>query len=106
MRAKSIITKDEQFHYSIPEIAHEVGLNEVKLKKGFKQVFGVGLYGFLMTVRMEKAKNLLENTSKPVNEISILVGYKSTSSFIKLYKKRYGCSPYAWRRLQKKKYEV
>jgi AraC family transcriptional activator of pyochelin receptor len=101
LRAKSIITKDEQSHYSIPQIAHEVGLNEVKLKKGFKQIFGVGLYGFLMTTRMEKAKELLESTSKPVNEISMLVGYKSTSSFIKLYKKRYGHSPYAWRRLQR-----
>jgi AraC family transcriptional regulator, transcriptional activator of the genes for pyochelin and ferripyochelin receptors len=106
LRAKSIITKDEQFHYSIPEIATQVGLNEVKLKKGFKQVFGVGLYGFLMTTRMEKARELLESTSKPVNEISVLVGYKSTSSFIKLYKKRFGHSPYAWRRLQRKKSEV
>lgn len=101
LRAKSIIVKDEQFHYSIPEIASQVGLNEMKLKKGFKQVFGVGLYGFLMNTRMEKARELLESTSKPVNEISVLVGYKSTSSFIKLYKKRFGHSPYAWRRLQK-----
>jgi AraC-like DNA-binding protein len=101
LRAKSIITKDEQYHYSIPQIAREVGLNEVKLKKGFKQVFGTGLYGFLMNTRMEKARELLETTSKPVKEISGIIGYKSTSSFIKLYKKRYGLSPYAWRRVQK-----
>jgi AraC family transcriptional activator of pyochelin receptor len=101
LRAKSLITLDEQYHYSIPEIAREVGLNEVKLKKGFKQVFGTGLYGFLMTTRMEKATELLGTTSKAVKEISLLIGYKSTSSFIKLFKKRYGYSPYAWRRMQK-----
>jgi AraC family transcriptional regulator, transcriptional activator of the genes for pyochelin and ferripyochelin receptors len=101
LQAKSIITNDSCFHYSIPQIAKEVGLNQLKLKKGFKQVFGVGLYGFLLKIRMEKAKEMLELTSQPVKDISSFIGYQSTSSFIKVFKKRYGHSPYAWRRLQK-----
>jgi len=78
-------------------------MNEVKLKQGFKHVFGVGLYGFLMEVRMDKARELLQITSKPVKEIGNTVGYKSTSSFIKIFKQKHGHSPYAWRRLQKAK---
>lgn len=105
LRAKSIITNDERYHYNIHQIASEVGLNEVKLKQGFKHVFGVGLYGFLMSVRMDKARELLQITSKSVKEISNIIGYKSTSSFIKIFKQRHGHSPYAWRRMQKAKHE-
>lgn len=105
LRAKSIITNDERYHYNIQQIATEVGLNEVKLKQGFKHIFGVGLYGFLMSVRMDKARELLQITSKSVKEISRIVGYKSTSSFIKIFKQRHGHSPYAWRRMQKARNE-
>jgi|GEM_PF-832799 AraC-like DNA-binding protein len=103
IHAKSIITNDERYHYNISQIAKEVGLNEVKLKKGFKQIFGTGLYGFLLSARLQKAKELLEFTSKTVTEISHLVGYKSTSSFIKVFKNQFGYSPFVWRRVQKTK---
>jgi AraC family transcriptional regulator, transcriptional activator of the genes for pyochelin and ferripyochelin receptors len=103
LHAKSIITSNEQYHFNISQIAKEVGLNEVKLKKGFKQIFGTGLYGFLMLARIQKAKELLELTTKSVTEISHLIGYKSTSSFIKIFKNRFGHSPFAWRRVQKAK---
>jgi len=103
LQAKSLITNDERYHYSIQQLAAQVGLNEFKLKKGFKQVFGTGLHGFLMKVRMDKAQELLECTSKPVKEIGELIGYKSISSFIKVFKKRYNYSPFAWRSIQKAK---
>lgn len=103
IHAKSIITNDEQYHYNISQLAKEVGLNEIKLRKGFKQIFGTGLYGFLMSARMQKAKELLEFTSKTVTEISHLIGYKSTSSFRKIFKNQFGNSPFVWRNVQKAK---
>jgi AraC-like DNA-binding protein len=52
---------------------------------------------FRIQMRMEKAKELLEQTEKSVKEISILLGYKSMGSFSTMFKKMFRLSPTQWR---------
>lgn len=78
---------------SIIELARKVGTNDFKLKKGFKQLYGVTIFDFLMEARMERAKVLLLETDTPVWEIAYKTGYKSVSSFTAAFKNKVGYPP-------------
>lgn len=76
---------------TIKDLSRKVLLNELQLKQGFKQVYGLNVYAYVIQLRMEEAKSLLGK--QPVNEIAATLGYKSVSHFIATFKKFYGCTP-------------
>lgn len=83
---------------TIVELAHRVGLNDYKLKKGFKQVYGTTIFNYFMSARMERAKSLLEDTSIPIMDIAFMTGYRNISNFITAFRKTFGGSPGSLRR--------
>ena len=91
--ARSIIVKNTSRHYSITEVAQQVGLNEVKLKSGFKQVFGTGIFQFMLQAKMQKAWTLILETDKPVKEIAVLTGYTSKQNFVTAFKRYFNATP-------------
>lgn len=83
------------------ELSHKVGINDFKLKKGFKKLYGTTVYDFLIDARMEKAKLLLLETDTPVHDIAFITGYKNLSSFITAFKKKTGYSPGSFKKMRK-----
>ena len=83
------------------ELSHKVGINDFKLKKGFKKLYGTTVYDFLIDARMEKAKILLLETDASVHDIAFSTGYKNLSSFITAFKKKMGYSPGAFKKMRK-----
>lgn len=98
--AKNLIEKNIATHYTIPEIAHKVGLSATPLKSGFKNLFGMGLYKYLLHKKLERGKYLIENTDHPLKYISRQVGYKYEFNFSTAFKKKFGKSPSAWKKIQ------
>lgn len=96
--ARDIIEKDLTKHFTIEELAREVGTNERKLKIGFRQEFGVGPYEMLSKKRIQAATALLQGTNLPVKEIARRTGYRHPSSFVEAFRKRFLVSPARWRR--------
>ena len=86
---------------TLVELSHKVGINDFKLKKGFKQLYGTTVYEFLVDARMEKAKRLLLETDTSIHEIAFVTGYKNLSSFITAFKKKMGYSPGSYKRMKK-----
>ncbi|MCK0131584.1 AraC family transcriptional regulator [Flavobacteriaceae bacterium F08102] len=84
---------------SLKILAHNFGTNEYKLKYGFKQLYHITVFKFLIDERLKKASLLIENTSLPMKRIAVLTGFKSIAHFSKVFKKKYGCSPKTFRRL-------
>lgn len=80
-------------HTSLYEMSLKTGLSQYKLKTGFKEVFGMGLFERLLHWRIELASKLLIETTKPVKEISFIAGYKRITSFITIFRKRTGLTP-------------
>jgi AraC family transcriptional regulator, transcriptional activator of the genes for pyochelin and ferripyochelin receptors len=78
---------------TLKELAHKAGMNEFKLKKGFKKLFGSPVYTFFVEARMKKAKALLAEKNLSVGEVALMVGYKSLSSFSAAFKKWFGHPP-------------
>jgi AraC-like DNA-binding protein len=82
---------------TLKSLAHEVGTNMLKLKTGFKLLYGVTVFEFLRGERMQKAMKLLLDSDMPVNRIATLIGYKNHANFTAVFKKKYGRSPRAVR---------
>jgi AraC-like DNA-binding protein len=78
---------------SIFSLAGQVGINQKKLKQGFKALFGYTVFGYLSHIRMEKAKQLLIDEKKTVGEVSELVGYQHPQHFAAAFKKKYDILP-------------
>lgn len=83
---------------TLKQLAHRVGLNEFKLKKGYKQVFGTTIFGDFNKVRMEEARHYLLETDKSIADISLLAGYDDPPNFIRAFKHYFGTSPNRFRK--------
>lgn len=94
-KAKTLLLHNLQSPPSIKELARKAAINEFKLKKGFKQLFGTTIYGALHEHRLEEAKQLLLNNDINIQEAAALVGYSSLGHFSKIFKAKYGVLPLA-----------
>lgn len=82
---------------TIPELSKQVGINECKLKYGFKEVYNKTIYQYLFEHKMNLAQNLLLNTSYTVYEIAYQCGYDEPSHFSNAFKRKYGINPRDYR---------
>ena len=83
---------------TIRVLSRRVALNEFKLKTGFRQFFGAGIFEWLMEQKMQHAKELLLTTNKPIKDICAMVGYPRTTNFITAFRRRFGMTPGSLRR--------
>lgn len=83
---------------TIRSLSKQVALNEFKLKSGFRKYFNAGIFEWLMEQKMQRARQLLLNTNKPIKEIASLVGYPRTTNFITAFRRQFGVTPGALRR--------
>jgi AraC-like DNA-binding protein len=93
LQAKDILVSNLEAPLSLKDLAHQVGTNEFNLKKNFKLLFGDTVFGYLHTVRMEKAKELLCDEEVKIRDIAQTIGYKHATHFTTAFKKYYGCLP-------------
>ena len=79
---------------NLSEIAKSVGLNEYKLKRGFKETFNNTVFGYLTEQRLQLAHKYLLDTEKTAAEISSNLGYATPQHFNNAFKKKFGITPY------------
>lgn len=91
--AKALICAHIDQPMTIAALAKNVGTNQTKLKKEFKEAFGQTIFEFLQEHRMQKAKSYLLDTSLSIQEVSLLVGYGSSSNFSIAFKNYFGHTP-------------
>lgn len=91
--AKDILTKNITTPPSLTELSKLIGLNSYKLKKNFKEVFGVPVFKHLQNERLHKAHDLLKDDGLSIQEVAWGVGYESLSSFSNAFTKKFGYRP-------------
>lgn len=91
--AASIIRDNLEHPLTIMELSRRVGINQTKLKTGFKALFGRTVFGYLQDIRMHQAKRYLLDTQLSVQEIAMLLGYQNTSNFSIAFKNSFGYPP-------------
>ncbi len=97
--SRQIIDTRFDAHITLSDIARQVGLNEFKLKSGFRRLFGIGMFEYLLKTRMQKARNLLQETKLPIKDVARRTGYTSKQSFQNAFKKYFDETPGSFRRV-------
>lgn len=108
-RQEDVILRARRFiadNYASPEMtlgsaADYVGLNEKYFSSKFTKDTGMTFSAYLTSVRLEKAKRLMESTDLKMYEISDRVGYHNVEHFNRMFKKAYGISPGDYKRGEK-----
>lgn len=93
IEAKELLTSRIDNPPTIVQLSKLTGVNEYKLKKGFKELFGTTIFGYIHKNRMSLAKKLLLGTDKSAKEIAYETGYNSPQHFSTAFKKEFGVSP-------------
>jgi len=91
--ARDIIVGNLDNAPTIPILAKMVGINQQKLKKGFKNIFGVTINKFLIKKRMESAKVLLSQDNNSIRYVARQVGYTNQSHFSSKFREHFGMLP-------------
>lgn len=77
---------------SLVMIARHFNVNHCYLTSLYKDQFGINLYDYLISVRMEKAGELLRTTDMKSYEVAEATGYRNSQYFSASFKKYYGCT--------------
>lgn len=97
-KVETILQANIHEQISIQQLARKVLLNQNVLKNEFKNLFGETIFNYTKNLRMNKAKNLLTHTQKPIYEIADMVGYKNPTHFTAAFKKFEKTTPKEFRK--------
>ncbi|MCR8631580.1 response regulator [Paenibacillus radicis (ex Xue et al. 2023)] len=96
-RIRQVIEERLADSLTVSDIAESVYLSPTYVSLLYKQETGDTVYEYLTKVRIEKAKELLRDTTVKLYEVCYAVGYSDPSHFSKLFKKVTGFTPSAYR---------
>lgn len=85
------------------DLEREVGLSHVTLNQMFRQQTGMTVFERLRVLRLETAERLIRMTSRSLTDIAVECGFSDASHLSNAFRKRFGSTASAWRRLQKQK---
>lgn len=88
---------------TLDAISKRIGFSKFHFTRLFKSYTGESFYRYLNTARMSNAQVMLADADTSITHIAYAVGYTSMSSFIRMFKSFYGCTPSEYRRMLEKK---
>lgn len=96
-KANLIIEKADRYigeHYSedisLEDVAKEVNLSSYYFSRFYKDMSGIGFSDKLVSVRIDKARELLKKEELSIKDVSYMVGYMEPNYFSKIFKKATG----------------
>ena len=93
------LAKNLDKRISLEEMSRKYLMNPTTIKVLFKELYGTSIAAHIRDHRMEKAADLLKNTSDNISDIAAKVGYNSQSKFTAAFREYYGILPKDYRKL-------
>lgn len=97
LEIRNYLDQNYQQDMTLQHIAERFYISRENVSRKFKQVTGENLSDYLTSLRVDKAKVLLQNTSMRLTQISELVGYEDEKYFSRVFKKVTGQTPREYR---------
>lgn len=85
--------------HSLADLSRRFYINEFKLKRNFKAMYGITVFGYLRELRFQRAEELLKEGELSVIEIANEVGYSNPSHFARGFRERFRLSPKAFQNM-------
>jgi len=91
-----ILRNEAAAEHSLADLSRRVHLNEFKLKRGFRLLWGTTVFSYLREQRLQCAEALLRDPDNSVIEVANAVGYSNPSHFARAFNQRFGRLPKAY----------
>lgn len=85
---------------TLSELADEAGLSLTHFARAFKESVGRAPHQHLMTVRLERARRLLESPHTALSDVAARAGFADQAHLTRLFKRQFGVTPGAFVRLR------
>ncbi|HWZ03856.1 MAG TPA: AraC family transcriptional regulator [Mucilaginibacter sp.] len=96
--AKDWMEQNYQTDITLEDISSKAAMNSQHFLRMFKQVYMITPHQYLIDLKLKKAKELLETTQLPINDVCQTIGFESVFSFSVLFKNRFGTAPSYFRK--------
>ncbi|MBN3892557.1 MAG: helix-turn-helix transcriptional regulator [Nostoc sp. JL31] len=91
--AKEILRSRFENPPSLLELSQIVGVSDRTLRRGFQELFSTTVFGYLSSIRMQQAEQLLRAGKLSVAEVANLSGYSQQGHFAAAFKRKFGITP-------------
>lgn len=82
---------------TVGHLCHRFYISESQLRRNIQKATGHTPNEYILLLRLNRAKNELLRTDKPIHRISAECGFASPYYFSRRFSAQFGCSPVAWR---------
>lgn len=96
-RAFGIMAANPTAPHTVQSLSQKVGLSRTVFMNRFAATFGVSPIAVLRQLRMRRAATLLQSNHATIDQVAYNTGYASRSSFVRAFRKLYGCDPSEYR---------
>jgi two-component system response regulator YesN len=96
-RAKAFIEDNYSKDISLDDVSRIVDISPYYFSKLFKEETGENFIEYLTNIRIEKAKQLLQNKEVSIKNICVETGYSDPNYFSRIFKKQVGITPTEYR---------
>ena len=87
------IIENPSLNYSLDQLSSKAGLSQAKLQDGFKFLYNKTVTEYIRNIRLEAARDLLNNSDLNISQIVYSIGFTSRSYFSKIFREKFGVTP-------------
>jgi AraC-like DNA-binding protein len=105
-KARKFIHAHSDDELSLTKVAKFAHISANHLSEKFKEVAGINFVDYVARIRVDNARDLLQNSNLRISEIAFAVGFQSLSQFNRVFKKLTRKSPTQLRKLRTKHFKT
>jgi AraC-like DNA-binding protein len=83
--------------FNVEEICKKMGISRMHLHRKVKALLNINVNDYILNIRLQKAKYLLQHEELNISEISYKVGFSSPAYFSTVFKSKFGVTPKAFK---------
>lgn len=95
--ARDYIGQNAAQPLSVEDVASYAGLSQMTLKRGFRAMFGITPWNYVIECRLREAQRLLESSPLSLNDIALHCGFAHASHMTRFFQRKYGQTPGRYR---------
>lgn len=92
------IYRNPQLKWSVDAMAADVNMSRSYFQHIYRELFGISCISDVISAKIEKAKEILSETSCTVSQVAAMCGYDNEEHFMRQFKKLVGVTPTVYRK--------